>query len=222
MPSPEQCGVIFDLDGVLVDTREFHFRAFVSLGEMEHYRITEQMFRTIYGWHNADIFPYIYGHALAPSEVQRLAARKEELYREGIRGQVVAMPGVTELVHGLKAAGFHLAIGSSTPRANVDLVLSELRIKDLFQVIIAGEDVTKGKPDPQVFLLAAERLGIPPERCLVVEDAVAGVRAARRTAGMKALAVTTNHSREALSEAHRVVDSFTEVSPQDVLALLGE
>jgi HAD superfamily hydrolase (TIGR01509 family) len=153
--------------------------------------------------------------------VQRLADRKEKLYREGIRGKVVAMPGVTELIHGLKAAGFHLAIGSSTPRANVDLVLSELGIQDLFQVIVAGEDVTKGKPDPQVFLLAAERLGIPPERCLVVEDAVAGVRAAL-DGGMKALAVTTNHSRQALSEAHRVVDSFTEVSPQDVLALLGE
>jgi len=217
----EQCGVIFDVDGVLVDTKDYHFPAFVKLAEEEEgFKMSQQQFLDTFGWHNLDIFPYVYGHPLPSEEVSRLAERKEEIFRDMIRGRVPAMPGVAELVPALRAAGFHLGIGSSTPRANVELVLSELGLTDSFEAIAAGEDVTRGKPDPQVFLVAAERLGIRPERCVVVEDAVAGVEAALR-AGMKALAVTTNHSREALSAAHRVLESLEEVGPEDFLALLG-
>ncbi len=101
----------------------------------------------------------------------------------------------------------------------MDLILSELHLHRYFTAIVSAEDVTRGKPDPQVFLLAAERLQLPPAHCVVVEDAVAGVQAALR-GGMRALAVTTNHSREDLSAATRVVDSLAEVSPADFLALL--
>lgn len=219
MVSPEECAVIFDVDGVIVDTAAHHFQAFVEFSEEANYTITEEQFRTTFGWHNTDIFPYLYGRAVSPEEVARLGARKEAIYREAIRGKVAALPGVSELLRGLKDAGFRLAVGSSTPRANVHLVLDELKLRELFEAIVAGEDVTRGKPDPQVFLLGAERLAIPPERCVVVEDAIAGVEAAL-SAGMKALAVTTNHPREALSRAHRVVDSLAEVSPADFLALL--
>jgi beta-phosphoglucomutase len=217
--SNDQCGIIFDMDGVIVDTAAYHFEAFARLGEEAGFNITEEQFRITFGWHNADIFPYLYGRPVPDEELARMAGRKESIFQQAIRGKVTALPGVSELVPALKAAGFHLAIGSSTPRANVDLILGELGFQPFFEAIASGEDVIKGKPDPQVFLLAAERLGVPPERCVVIEDAVAGVQAALN-AGMKALAVTTNHSSEALRHAHRVVDRLTEVSAVDFLALL--
>jgi len=215
----DQCGVIFDLDGVIVDTKEAHFSSFEKLGEEAGYTITHEQFKGLFGRRNADIFPVLFGHPLSGEELDRLSGRKEAIFREMVRGCVQPLPGVCALLPALKDAGFSLAIGSSTPRANIDLILNELGIMPYFSAIAAAEDVTRGKPDPQVFLCAAQRLGVPPAHCVVVEDAVAGVQAALN-GGMKALAVTTNHSREDLHEATRVVDSLEEVAPQDFLAML--
>jgi beta-phosphoglucomutase len=219
VPCETQLAVIFDLDGVIVDTREGHHRAFIALGEEEGFLCSDDTFRQIFGLHNNDIFPMLYGHPLPAAEIDRLADRKEALFREAVRGTLQALPGVLTLVPALHAAGFRLAIGSSTPRANVDLVLDELGLTRFFSAISSAEDVTHGKPDPQVFLVAAARLGVPPAQCVVVEDAVAGVLAAL-AGGMKALAVTTNHDRAALSAAHRVVASLAEITPADTAALI--
>lgn len=219
MLSPEQCGVIFDLDGVIVDTKEAHFVSFVQLGTEAGYSISPEQFKHTFGRRNNDIFPILYGHALPPAEIERLSERKEAIFRDRVRGRVSALPGVNTLLPALQAAGFHLAIGTSTPRANVELILSELHFDRYFDAIVSAEEVTCGKPDPQVFLLAAARLQMPPAHCVVIEDAVAGVEAAL-AGGMKALAVTTNHSRDALSHATRVVDSLAEVAPEDFLAML--
>ena len=219
MLSPDQCSVIFDLDGVIVDTKAAHFASFAQLGEEAGYVITPEQFKQVFGRRNNDIFPLLYRHELPPAEIERLAERKEEIFRDMIRGQVSALPGVGALLPALRAAGFHLAIGTSTPRANVELILDELHFCRYFSVIVSAEDVTRGKPDPQVFLLAAERLHVPPAHCVVVEDAVAGVEAAL-AGGMKALAVTTNHPRAALSHATRVVDSLAEMAPADFTVLL--
>jgi len=211
--------VLFDLDGVIVDSKEAHFLAFKQLGEEVGYPFTRETFTKIFGRHNNDIFPILFGHPLPQERIDELGDRKEAIVRDLIRGHVEPLPGVATLIPALRAAGFHLAIGTSTPLANVELILGELGLRNYFQVIVSAEDVTRGKPNPQVFLLGAERLGIPPACCVVVEDAVAGVQAAHN-GGMKALAVTTNHSREALSRAECVVDSLEEVGPADFLALL--
>lgn len=220
MLSPDQCAVLFDLDGVIVDSKEAHFLAFKQFGEEAGYDFTRETFTHIFGMHNNEIFPILFGRPLPQEEIDRMAERKEAIVREMIRGHVTALPGAVALVRALWRAGFHLAVGTSTPRANVELILGELGLREEFQAIISAEDVREGKPNPQVFLLGAEALGIPPKRCVVVEDAVAGVQAAHN-GGMKVLAVTTNHSREALREAERVVDSLEEVGPEDFLALLG-
>lgn len=220
MLSTAQCAVLFDLDGVIVDTKDAHFTSFARLGEEAGFTISAEQFKHVFGRHNTDIFPLLYGHPLSAEEIVRLSARKEAIFRDLIRGRVQALPGVKTLLPALKAAGFHLAIGTSTPRENVELILGELGLQGIFQQIVSADDVTKGKPDPQVFLLGAERLGIPPAHCVVVEDAVAGVQAAL-SGGMKALAVTTNHARQQLQAATRVVDSLAEVTPADFLALLN-
>ena len=215
------CAALFDLDGVIVDTKEAHFAAFRQLGHEEGYAVTEAQFRYAFGRRNEEIFPYLYQSELPRERVAWLADRKEAIFREMIAGCVQPLPGVTTLLPALRDAGFHLAIGTSTPRENVMQILGELHFSDFFAAIISAEDVSHGKPHPEVFSSGAQRLGIAPAHCVVVEDAVAGVEAALR-GGMQALAVTTNHSREALADAHRVVDSLAEVGPEDFLALVND
>ncbi len=219
MLSPTDCGILFDLDGVIVDTKAAHFASFVKLGEEAGYTISEEQFRHVFGRRNNDIFPLLYGHPLSEEEIDRLSDRKEAIFREIIRGKVAPLPGVCALLPALRDAGFAIALGTSTPRANVDQILGELNLRQYFSGMVTAEDVTIGKPDPQVFLRAAASVHRQPARCVVVEDAVAGVQAALN-GGMKALAVTTNHAREALSMAHRVVDSLAEVGPADFLTLI--
>lgn len=213
-------GVLFDLDGVIVDTKAAHLASFTQLGEEEGYVMTPEIFKGIFGRHNSDIFPILYGHALPAERVDWLSDRKEAIFRDTIRGRITALPGVADLLPALQAAGIPMAIGTSTPRANVDMILGDLDFTGYFTGIVSAENVTKGKPDPQVFLLAAEVVHRPPARCVVVEDAVAGVHAAL-AGGMKALAVTTNHTRAALHEATRIVDSLAEVGPEDFVAMVA-
>lgn len=210
--------VIFDLDGVIVDSSHEHYASFVQLGREVGYDMDRERFRHCFGRRNEEIFPMLLGN-LTPEQVAELADRKESLFRDLIRERVSPLPGVPELLANLQQAGFRMAIGSSTPRANIDLILDKLNILSYFGAIVSAEDVTKGKPDPAVFVTAAQRLGVDPACSVVVEDAVAGVQAAKR-GGMHALGVTTNHARASLHEADRVVDSLAEVGPADFAALI--
>jgi beta-phosphoglucomutase len=137
---------------------------------------------------------------------------------------VQLLPGVRELLDGLHARGVKQAVGSSAPRGNLDLILRITDSRRYFDAIVGMEDTTRGKPDPQVFLVAAEKLGVPPSRCVVLEDAVAGVEAAK-AGGMKCVAVTFvgHHGADRLTAAgaDRVVRCFTEITADDVVALLG-
>src|SRR5439155_13625408 len=122
------------------------------------------------------------------------------------------MDGAVELIDALAAAGFLLAVGSSGPPENISLCLAKLGRRANFSAVVTGSDVTRGKPDPQVFELASERLGVPASVCAVVEDAVHGVEAAKR-AGMISIGLTGTTDRERLGSADLVVDSLRELSP---------
>lgn len=212
--------VIFDLDGVLVDSSAFHFEAWtawaaeVGLGE----RVTRAWFRETFGRRNADVFSTLYDAPPSVEETQRQAERKEQIFRERSRGRLAPLPGARELVEALHASGFRLALGTSAPRANATMMIAELGLADFFDVHVTGDDVTDGKPDPQVFQRAAERLGIPSERALVIEDAVAGVEAAHR-AGMAAIAVTDDPSAKH-RKADLVVSSLTELDVDTIASLI--
>lgn len=219
MLTMQDCAVLFDLDGVIVDTKEEHFESFAQLGVEAGYTISEEQFCHVFGWRNDEIFPFLYGESLPEERIRWLADRKEAIFRDLVRDHITALPGVPELIPALHTAGFQLSIGTSTPRDNVDLILAALKLRPYFAAIVTGDDVQKGKPDPEVFLRGAEQLHIPPQQCVVVEDAVAGVQAAIN-GGMQSLAVTTNHPRQSLCKASRVVDSLAEVSPADIFALL--
>jgi HAD superfamily hydrolase (TIGR01509 family) len=130
------------------------------------------------------------------------------------------MPGAIELIDALAAAGFKLGVGSSGPPENIRVTLDKLGRTARFSAIVTGADVQRGKPDPQVFLLAAERLGVPPARCAVVEDAPQGVEAANR-AGMASIGLTGTTTREALSRARLVVDSLSQLSAERIATLIS-
>lgn len=141
------------------------------------------------------------------------------MYRELAAGRLQALPGVVPLLESLHAAGFRIALGSSTPWSNIRVVLKAIGVEQWFDAIVSGDDVTHGKPHPEVFLKAAEKIGVPPECCVVIEDAMVGIQAAK-AAGMGCLAVATTHPREKLSEADRVVDTLAGLTAEDLAALL--
>lgn len=212
-------GVIFDVDGVLVDSADAHLRSWQRLAEENGRTVTAEQFSTTFGRHNDDIVPILFG-AVTAVRLRELAERKEQIYRELIQHDVPLVTGARELVLELHRAGLRLAIGSSSPRANIRLVLEALSSERLFSAIVTAERVTRGKPDPQVFQLACSDLGLPPKHCVVIEDAPAGVTAAR-AAGAGAIAVLRHHDRAAFPHAHLIVERLDELSAQTILELVG-
>jgi beta-phosphoglucomutase len=212
-------GVIFDLDGVLVDTGWAHKQAWYDLAEKEGFEISDEFFRNTFGMQNDQIVPMLLGRELAREELNRLSEWKEQRYRELIADKLILAEGVKGLLDALKNKGFLLAIGSSAPRANLDLILERLHLHDNFDAYVTNEDISKGKPAPDTFLKAAEKLSLPPSHCIVVEDAVQGVEAGK-AAGMPVVAVITTRSREDLAKADIIVDGLAKLEAEDFIKLL--
>ena len=205
------------MDGVLVDSGDVHFMAWSKLGEEIGVPHTRAFFDSTFGMHNDQIFPLWLGDIEA-QEMARMAGRKEALYRDLAPTRLRALEGATELVQALHRECIPLAVGSSGPLANVALILRILGIEKCFSALSTGEDVTHGKPHPQVFQVAAQRLGVEPSACLVVEDAPQGIEAARR-AGMKVVAVTSSRPAAELP-ADLVVTSLLELSVSRLRSLV--
>lgn len=211
--------VIWDMDGVIADTARFHYLSWQALAGENGMPFTEDDFKRGFGRRNPEILRGLFGRGLFAEEIERFSKRKEEIFRSLIGDRVAAFPGALELMRLLAASGFKQALATSTPVENVDLILGRLGIAGSFGAIVADKDVSRGKPDPQAFLLAATKLAVAPGQCVVIEDAVDGVRAAK-SAGMKCIAVTNTHAREGLSEADLIVDSLEEVSVETLRNLL--
>jgi len=184
--------VLWDMDGTLIDSEEFHWISWRNTLADEGITITHEQFLSSFGQRNDSILPQWLGTAATPELMEKIAKAKEELYRHLIiRNGISPLPGVADWVDRLHKQGWLQAIASAAPRANVEAVLQALSATHIFQAIVSAEDVQRGKPDPEVYLMAASRVGVPPERCIVVEDAVAGIEGARR-AGMRSIGVSRN------------------------------
>ena len=213
----DRYGVIFDVDGVLVDSYQAHFESWLQLAIDEGQTLTEEEFGAHFGRTSreimADQWPDL---KLTEADMTAWDDRKERHYREIVATDFPVMPGAITLIDDLTAAGFALALGSSGPAENVLLARQMLDRVDEIAVTVTGQDVSRGKPDPEVFLTAAERLGIAPERCAVIEDACHGISAANR-AGMVSIAlVSTGHTRDEFVEADQVVDRLAELSAAQI------
>lgn len=222
-PGKATGAVIWDMDGTLVDTAELHFRAWKQLADSRGWPFSRQDFDDTFGRRNPEIIHQLFGTQFSDADIAAIGAAKEDMYRAAARGGVQLLPGVRSLLEELQRAGFAQGIGSSAPRANLELILELTATRDIFQTVVAMEDTTRGKPDPQVFQIAAQRLGALPPRCVVIEDAVAGVQAAC-AGGMRCIAVTFvgHHPAAKLraAGADLVVDTLEQVNVAIVRELL--
>ena len=216
--APATIGVIFDMDGVLVDSAEAHFQSWQRLGRQQGVQLTQEQFSATFGRQNRDIIPLLFGEVSEPA-LREMADRKERIYRDLVRANPPIVEGAIDLVVSLHEAGAQLAVGSSGPRANIDLILEAMGVRDQVRVVVSSDDVSRGKPDPQVFSMACDRLGLPSRQCVVIEDAPSGVEAAR-AAGAHCVAVLMHHSRESLKRAHRIVEKIADLRVADLFSLV--
>lgn len=215
--------VIFDMDGVLVDSYQAHWQSWQFMAHELGRGLTEAQFVKTFGRTSREIIAEHWGaDSLTTEEIAVFDHRKEALYREIVEQAFPAMDGAAELLRALHAAGFGLAVGSSGPPENVTLAVRHLQAETLFHVLVTGRDVRKGKPDPEVFLTAAAKLGVRPEGCAVIEDAPVGIAAAN-AAGMASIALlSTGHTAESVEEARLIVRSLRELSPDRIAGLIAE
>jgi beta-phosphoglucomutase len=214
--------VIFDVDGVLVDSYGAHFESWRNVAAEAGLQLTEAQFAATFGRTSRDIIRHHFGTSLSDDAVGEMDDRKEARFRELIAADFPAMDGAVELIADLRAAGFLLAVGSSAPPRNVALVLDRLGLPSAFSSVVTGADVARGKPDPQVFHLAADRLGVNAARCAVIEDAPAGILAAN-AAGMTSIALISTGRREsdfADAAPDLVVPSLRDLSAARIRDLL--
>jgi beta-phosphoglucomutase family hydrolase len=214
-------GVLFDWDGVIIDSSRQHEESWERLGRELHAPLPADHFKVGFGRKNEWIIPNLLKWSQDAAEIHRLSLRKEALYREIVveRG-LEALPGVVEFLQRLKSAGVPTCVGSSTHRENIDTIINVLGFADYFGGIVTAEDVSHGKPDPEVFLKAAAKTGCAPAQCIVFEDAIAGIEAAR-AGGMKVVGVATTHPASALQMTDRVVARLDELTVADLESLVS-
>jgi HAD superfamily hydrolase (TIGR01509 family) len=204
-------GAIWDLDGTLVDTEANHYSAWRALMQEHGKDLTHDQFRPTFGLRNDDVLVHYLGFSGTAAELAALGDRKEEIFRASLERDGIRLePGAQELVEHLHGLGARQAIASSAPPANIALMVRLLGFDDAFDAVISSEEVVHGKPAPDIFLRAAERLGLPPSRTVVLEDAVAGIQAGK-AAGARVIAIASTLPPDRLGEADLVVRSFEEV-----------
>ncbi len=210
-------GVLWDLDGTLVDSAGYHWLAWRDTLAAAGRVVTPEDFADTFGKRNDEILHELFGEQLAPAWIEQVSRSKEQAYRRMVRERgIVALPGAIAWLERLRRRGWRQALASSAPRPNIDVVFEALGLARHLDAVVSADEVGSGKPDPAIFLSGARRLGLAPARCVVVEDAPAGLEAARR-AGMRSIGVlSTHHARLA---ADCVVPSL-EALPEDAFERL--
>jgi beta-phosphoglucomutase len=192
--------VLWDLDGTLINSADHHWHAWRDTMAAEGRELTPETFAAAFGQLNDEILRVWLGPALAPRERQRIGEEKERRYRERLLQEgLELLPGAGDWLARLKEEGWRQALATSSPPANVEAVLRAVDIGRFLDAVVTAADIQRGKPDPSIFLTAAARVDVPPRRCVVVEDAPAGLEGARR-AGMKSVGVLSPHFSELMAD----------------------
>ena len=211
---------IFDMDGVMVDNARYHIRAWQLLGKELGKDLTDEQVRGVFGQRNSEMLGALVGNSLSPEQILHLGDRKEIIYRELMAPDLTPVPGLMEFLAELRKEGFKAAVATSGPSDNVNLVMDGLGLRPWFDVIVTGAEVSRGKPDPDIFLLASRRLSLAAAQCVVFEDSTAGIEAARR-AGSPCVALATTHTPDELKalSAFRIISDFRGLRTADVMNL---
>ena len=215
-------GALFDWDGVIIDSHNQHEKSWSKLAEEENEVLPDNFFKMTFGMRNENIIPNFFGNWIDVTnqeEVTRLADRKEEIYREIIISDgIEPLPGVRDLLQSLRSEEIACSIASSTPIANIETVMGMIGLSDYFDAITAAEDVSNGKPNPEVFLKAAEKIKVRPKNCVVFEDAHVGIEAGL-AANMQVIAVATTHPVDSLGNAHMVTENLESIDAEKIMEL---
>ncbi len=212
--------LIWDMDGTMVDTREAHWLAWKEVLTAEKYDLNRETFLKTFGQRNDAILRNLLGEALSDAEVVRIGDAKEEAFREVLKVEgVKLLPGAAHIINLAETNGWPQAVVSSAPRKNITAILEALNCVDTFAVLVCAEDVRQGKPHPEGCIAAALKLGVSPSNCIVLEDAPAGLDAARN-AGMACIGVLSTH--DYLTDADLIVNSLEEISLADLEKLLHQ
>ena len=215
--------VLFDMDGVLVDNTDFHINAWLQFAQQKGYPLTrDQYLEHINGRVSADAMAYALQRTISPGELLELTEEKESIYRNLYSPHLEPAPGLIAFLDALRASHVRLAVGTSAPMSNVHFTLDRLFLRPYFDTVVDASMVQHGKPDPEIYLTAAKRVGVEPARCVVFEDAFAGIEAGLR-AGMAVVAVATTHTPAELAGtgASLIVNDFTELTVDSVRALIA-
>jgi beta-phosphoglucomutase family hydrolase len=217
-------GFIFDMDGTMIDNMRFHTAAWVKLlAESDLEVDVEEFIRHGSGKPTHELLSEMFGDRMTEEERIQFAQKKEVLYRDIYRPHLKPIEGLTQFLTLAKARGIPLAIASSARQPNIEFILRGLELEGMFEVVIGASAVKRGKPDPEMFLLAANRLRLPPERCIVFEDAIAGIQAAGG-AGMKTVVIATQLSEAEACQFPNVIavlENYSRFLAEDCIKILA-
>lgn len=211
---------IFDMDGVLVNSNPYHLAKWVEF--LDHHKIPyeeEELPELILGKRNDTAFRHFLGPDLTPEESHRLSEEIEENFRRVFKPHARPLPGLDALIKECHAAGIPMAVASSAVRANIEFVVDALGYRSYFRTMVSGDEVTHAKPDPEIYLMAANHLGIDPADAVAFEDSYVGIGAVKN-AGMKCVAIASTFPFEKLEPlADLVIPSFEDINLEKLRAL---
>ena len=208
------------MDGVICHTNPHHVKAFEAFFDNYKVPYSEEEFEEhMYGKHNGYIMSHFFKRSVVGDELKKLEDEKESIFREIYKDKVETIPHYLKFLNQLKSRNFKTAVATSAPRANLDLIIKALKIEDEMDSMMSSEDVKHHKPDPEVYLKSAERVGVAPSHCIVFEDSFSGVSAALN-AGMKVVGVLSTHTKEQLPPCNFYINDYSEINVEKVLELL--
>jgi beta-phosphoglucomutase family hydrolase len=206
--------VLFDMDGVIVDNLPYHVEAWLLFCNRNGIALTKEVFyKELNGMNSKDTFEWFYKKEMTRAEVEVLEEEKELLYREFYAQHRKPAKGLLTFLHDLRSRGIKTALATSAGPGNIDFIVDGLGIRDQFDAIIGGAEVTKGKPDPEIYVKAAALVGVSPADCLVIEDSLQGI-ASGQAAGARVVGITTSHSAEELAHTDFCAPDFTDLYDQ--------
>ena len=213
--------VIFDMDGVICHTNPFHKKAFEAFFDNYSIPYSEREFEQhMYGKHNSYILSHFFKRTIEGEELLQLEDEKESLFRTIYQSEIETLPYFLNFLSELKNYNIATGVATSAPRANLDLIIDGLVIRNSMESLMASEDVEQHKPSPEVYLKTAKNLGVEPSHCLVFEDSFSGVSAAIN-AGMKVVGVLSTHSKEELPPCDYYINDYSEIQIEKVLELIA-
>lgn len=208
--------LIFDMDGTMLDNYQYHLEAWKKFFKKHGIKLSEEEYKKKYaGLDSASTIRATMGDHLTEEQVRKYRDEKEQMYRDLIAPHIHPVNGLIPLLQSIRSAGIPMGVATSTTKDNIEFTMDKLHLKPYFSIIVDVTMISKGKPDPQIYLTTAGKLKVQPENCIVFEDSLNGIKSADN-AHMKVIALTTSHSPDELHMADKVINDFTEIDVQQI------